>query len=156
METFSVLLAICAGNSPVIGEFPAQRPEMRRSFDVFFYLCLNKRLSKQSWGWCFEMPSCPLWHHYNAVYRQFWPSSGQLWHVYMVVASYWSIIRAAFYISYIMSSSMFPWAHCQTMGTQGVHGNAVLFVFLSENKWSQNICPIKSWCLCFLFLQLNV
>ena len=37
METFSVLLAICAGNSPVSGEFPAQRP-VTRSFDVFFDL----------------------------------------------------------------------------------------------------------------------
>ena len=35
METFSALLAICAGNSPVTGEFPAQRP-VTRSFDVFF------------------------------------------------------------------------------------------------------------------------
>ena len=34
METFSALLAICAGNSPVPGEFPAQRP-VTRSFDVF-------------------------------------------------------------------------------------------------------------------------
>ena len=33
METFSALLAICAGNSPVPGEFPAQRP-VKRSFDV--------------------------------------------------------------------------------------------------------------------------
>ena len=35
METFSALLAICAGNSPVTGEFPAQRP-VTRSFDVLF------------------------------------------------------------------------------------------------------------------------
>ena len=35
METFSALLAICAGNSPVSGEFPAQRP-VTRSFDVFY------------------------------------------------------------------------------------------------------------------------
>ena len=34
METFSAVLAICAGNSPVPGEFPAQRP-VTRSFDVF-------------------------------------------------------------------------------------------------------------------------
>ena len=34
METFSALLAICVGNSPVPGEFPAQRP-VTRSFDVF-------------------------------------------------------------------------------------------------------------------------
>ena len=33
METFSALLAICAGNSPVTGEFPAQR-SAKRSFDV--------------------------------------------------------------------------------------------------------------------------
>ena len=33
METFSALLAICAGNSPVAGEFPAQSP-VTRSFDV--------------------------------------------------------------------------------------------------------------------------
>ena len=48
METFSALLAFCAGDSPVTGEFPEQRP-VTRGFDVFFYLCLNKRLSKQSW-----------------------------------------------------------------------------------------------------------
>ena len=38
------------GNSPVIGDFPAQRP-VTRSFDVFFDLRLNKRLSKQWRGW---------------------------------------------------------------------------------------------------------
>ena len=65
METFSALLAICAGNSPVPGEFPTQRP-VTRSFDVCFDLCLNKRLSKQSWGWWFETLSCPLWRHNNA------------------------------------------------------------------------------------------
>ena len=45
METFSALLAICAGNSPVPGEFPEQRP-VTRSFDVFLDLRLNKRLSE--------------------------------------------------------------------------------------------------------------
>ena len=33
IETFSALLALCAGNSPVNGEFPAERP-VTRSFDV--------------------------------------------------------------------------------------------------------------------------
>ena len=64
METFSASLAICAGNSPVPGEFPPQRP-VTRSFDVFFDLRLNKRLSKQSWGWWFETLSHPLWRHRN-------------------------------------------------------------------------------------------
>ena len=36
METFSVWLAICAGNTPVPGEFPAQKP-VTRGFDVFFF-----------------------------------------------------------------------------------------------------------------------
>ena len=63
METLSALLAICAGNSPGTGEFPAQRP-VALSFDVFFDLRLNKRLSEQSWGWWFETLSCPLWRYW--------------------------------------------------------------------------------------------
>ena len=55
METFSALLAFCAGNSPGA-----------RSFDIFFDLCLNKQLSKPSSRWWFETPSHPLWHHCNA------------------------------------------------------------------------------------------
>ena len=62
METFSALCAICEGNSPDPGEFPAQRP-VTRSFDVFFDLRLNKQLSKQSWGSRFETLSRPLWRH---------------------------------------------------------------------------------------------
>ena len=45
MEIFSVLLAICAGISPVPGEFPAQRP-VTRNFDAFFDLHPNKRLEQ--------------------------------------------------------------------------------------------------------------
>ena len=68
METFSALLAICAGNSPVPGEFPTQRP-VTWSFDVFFDLRLNKRLSKQSWGWWFETLSRSLWRHCNVRFE---------------------------------------------------------------------------------------
>ena len=60
MEAFSALPALCAGNSPLTGEFPSQRP-VTRSFDVFFDLRLNKRLSKQSRRRRFETPS--LWRH---------------------------------------------------------------------------------------------
>ena len=48
------------------GKFPAQRP-VTRSFDVFFDLRLNKRLSKQSWGWWFETLSRPFWRHRNDI-----------------------------------------------------------------------------------------
>ena len=64
METFPAWLVICAGNSPVPGEIPAHRP-VTQSFDVFFDLRLNKRLSKQSWGWWFETLSRLSWRHYN-------------------------------------------------------------------------------------------
>ena len=64
METFSALLVICVGNSPVTGEFPTQKPVMR-SFDVIFDLRVTKRLSKQSSGWWFETPSRSLWRHCN-------------------------------------------------------------------------------------------
>ena len=73
METFSALLAICAGNSPGTGEFPAQRP-VTRSFHVFFDL--NKPLSKQSWGCWFETPSRQLWRHCNGPFR--WAKMGAL------------------------------------------------------------------------------
>ena len=66
METFSALLALCEGNSPVTGEVPSQRP-VTRSFDVFVDLRMNKQLSKHLWGWWFETPSRTLWRHCNAI-----------------------------------------------------------------------------------------
>ena len=66
MEIFSALLALCAENSPVTGEFPTQRP-VTRSFDVFVDVCRNKRLNKQSWGWWFETLSRSLWRQCNGV-----------------------------------------------------------------------------------------
>ena len=58
---------------PLCREFTGHRwipctkamPPVTWSFDVFFELRLNKQLSKQSWGWWFEMPSCPLWRYCN-------------------------------------------------------------------------------------------
>ena len=45
IKTFSALLVIYVGNSPVTGEFPT-KGQVTRSFDFFFDM--NKRLSKQS------------------------------------------------------------------------------------------------------------
>ena len=42
-----------------------QRP-VTRSFDVFFDLRLNERLSEQARGWWFETLPRPLWRHSNA------------------------------------------------------------------------------------------
>ena len=63
------------------GEYPAQRT-VTRSFDIFFDLRLNKRLSKQWRGWWFETPSHSLWRHCNgalaalyAIWHYTWPWS---------------------------------------------------------------------------------
>ena len=63
---------LCEANSLVTGEFPSQTP-VTQSLDVFFDLCMNKRLSKQSQDWWFETPSCPLWLHGNKPLN--WPVS---------------------------------------------------------------------------------
>ena len=56
MDTFSALLAT--------GELPAQAP-VTRICDVSADLRLNKRLSKQSWGWWFETRLGSLLRHSN-------------------------------------------------------------------------------------------
>ena len=54
------------------GEFTGPRwiPRTEASdaevWGFFFNLLLNKRLSKQWWGWWFETPLHPLWRHCNA------------------------------------------------------------------------------------------
>ena len=51
---------------PLCGDFPSKRP-VTRSSHVFFGLRLNKRLSKQWWGWWCEMPSRSSWRHRDAL-----------------------------------------------------------------------------------------
>ena len=91
METFSALLALCAGSSPVSGGFPAQRP-VTQSFDIFFDLRLNKRLSKQSWSWWFETPSSPL--RRNGIY---WYESAEWYRypkgLYICLESCWTTTK---------------------------------------------------------------
>ena len=53
------------GEPLVTGGFPSQKP-MTQPFDVFFDLCLNIQLGKQSRRRWFETPSRSLWRHYNA------------------------------------------------------------------------------------------
>ena len=69
METFSVLLALCAlALAQVTGEYPSQGP-VTRSFDVLFDLRLNKRLNKQSRRWWFETQLRSLLRHCNETYN---------------------------------------------------------------------------------------
>ena len=58
-----------------------QRP-VTRSFDVFFDMRQNERLSKQPWGWGFETPSRPLWRHIMwkaPIHRPNWRAMGVMW-----------------------------------------------------------------------------
>ena len=122
METFSALLAICAGNSPVTGEFPTQRP-VTRSFDVYFDLRPNERLSKQSWCWWFETLSSPLWRHRteaSVIYTPLLTQIGQYQHLtlklprqFWITWTGWEIwtkifksqIKFQTYVSYFVNSA---------------------------------------------------
>ena len=73
METFSALLALCVGNSPV----PVNSPHKGRwrGALMFSLICFNKQLGKKPWGWWFETPSWSLWRHYNVeTVQSFMPS----------------------------------------------------------------------------------
>ena len=98
IETFSALLAISAGNSPVTGELPVQRP-VTRSFDVFFDLSLNKRLSIQSWGCILSRPLCRHYsdqlNGYTSIRIKVWVSNYT--HVKVGCNSSWIYIAVALY-----------------------------------------------------------
>ena len=71
METFSALLAICED----IHRSPVNSPDKghwRGASMFFFYLPLDIRLSKQSWGWWFETLSRSLWRHRNVLEGHLW------------------------------------------------------------------------------------
>ena len=82
---------------------------LRWSFDVFFDLCLNKRLSKQWWGWWIEMPWCPFWLHRNEMLR--W------WYLLIVTIYIWyKILFFKFqYIFFVTGlASNFQWRRILT------------------------------------------
>ena len=82
METFSALLALRVGNSPVTGEFP-HKGQWRGALMSSLICALNGRLSKQSVGWWFETPSRSLWRHCNGIS---WRQSG-VWSVVGIVTT---------------------------------------------------------------------
>ena len=105
---------------PVPGDFPAQRL-VTRSFDVFFDLRLNKRLSKQSWGWW----SPPLWRHCNEIsgihipylnYRSVSVTSYQC-----LLMEFWSVCQKA------TRSSPLQWRHGVTCASMRLISHGFLF-----------------------------
>ena len=111
MEIFSALLAICAGNSPVSGEFPAQRP-VTRSFNVFFDQRPNKRLSKRSWGWWFETHSPPLWRHSNGYVGFYVSLKFNLYPIYVNGMAYSMFVTTELVIRIFYCISTFDVCNC--------------------------------------------
>ena len=60
METFCALLALCAGNSPVTGEFLSHSHKGQWRGALKFSLI---GAWMNGWGWWFETPSHSLWSH---------------------------------------------------------------------------------------------
>ena len=115
------------------GEFPTQRP-VTRSFDVFFDLRLNKRLSKQPWGWWFETPSLSLWRHYNGC-TQNRLSCHQLTH--------WRRNRMIFILQTTYSNAQY-WMSIFGFWFQ-FHWNLLLvFQITIESKLVQALAPIQA------------
>ena len=129
METFSALLVLCAGNSPVTGEFPTQGT-VTRSFDVFF-----EWLSKQSWGWWFETPSRPLWRHCNGLLTS--------WHgnAFRITGPYVEGIHPPAHGGFLSQRAIHAELWCLFItlkpGQNGRHftGGAFKCLFLDENIW---------------------
>ena len=105
METFSALLALCTGNSPLI---------------FLFDLRLNKHMSKQSWGWWFETPSRPLWRHCKVLPECLHP------HIRRFI---WSAIR--FQRSHVNSRSV-PYTLWNMQGYCRQQSNRFMFVDNSQ------------------------
>ena len=128
MEIFSALLALCAGNSSVTGEFPSQRP-VTRSFDVFFDLRLNKRLSKQPRGWWFETLSCQLWRHSSVSYWR--PRCKTL--PFLAVRESVKIYYLTLFLCGLVASYMVTdREHCLSNGLSPVHWLRVMLIFANN------------------------
>ena len=121
METFSASPAVCARNSPVPSEFPTQR-SMTRSFDIYFDLHPNKRLSKQPWGWWFETTSPP----YDVIVMRSlsWPAS--YWFL-----CYWWVGRLIVVTFYVLQ-----WRHMNIMASHITSNSTVCSTVCLDNKGS--------------------
>ena len=138
METLSLTLALCVGNSPVTGECPSQR-SVTRSFDLFFDLRLNndwvnnheagdwKRhrahydVTVMNWGLTW-----PIWHAESAVNENY-VNKLYLFHLY---------INAP--IEYLFCVICTPYKNTHLW-------KSLSFIYLFLIQWF-SICYIIYWC----------
>ena len=74
-------------------EFPTQRP-VTRSFDLFFDLRPNNRLSIQSWGLWFVTPSRPLWRHRYGVSSR--------WHLFVQMLNTDCVVTCIWFLHFFL------------------------------------------------------
>ena len=123
------------------GGFSSQRPVMQ-SFDVFFDLCRNKRLGKQSRCWWFDMPSHSVLCHCNV---KGWELSSPLIHVLIVIFS-WNKYNFKLFRCEIYKSN-----HFFASDIKYILKNTSPTFCLIHNKSNELICL----CFCFrLTLQM--
>ena len=118
------------------GEFPTQMP-VTRSFDVSFDLRLNKRVSKQPWGWWFETPSWSLLRQCNGtLLAVVWLFSRFRFMIYAFIHNhhhFGTSLRTNYIIQWNIFRLVCPlWGHCLCNGwfplTKG--SNSGLWFFL--------------------------
>ena len=127
------------GNSPVPREFPAQRP-VTQSLDVFFDLCLNKWLSKQSWGWWFETLSHPLWSHCNVHLKL-----NYLWHPFQLTNYFENFCRIWQHHSLTLCKSQNEW-----IIVGNLKANQAQFEYNMDREWISYIGNITSIWIFFI------
>ena len=128
METFTALLALCAGNSPVTGEFPLQRP-VTRSIDVSVDLRLNKQLNKQSGDWRRHLA------HYDVTNsRVTWVCQG--------ISESEILQRNGSHPTFLHTLSVWLWAIRHNIMTYcyGHHDNCLFVISLN-----MSVCSLSSW-----------
>ena len=128
---------------PLCGEFTGhwwiphiQRP-VTWSFDVFFDLRLNKRLSKQSRGRWFETPSGSLWRHCNVLWHrhtQWWAGVGLINVISIWMAKWICTLQ----IEYLMKPGIMIKTFCHIKGIfdSKLPTNHIALTY-DMNIWSQ-------------------
>ena len=122
------------------GEFPTRRP-VTQSFDVFFDLRLNKRLSKQSWGWWFETPSWSLWRQCNVVLWEIRYADESPTNIFTSInfSYFWRLIDS--YSNHLAPNSKMIgsyWRWMMSCITTSLHGNIFLITGLCDGFTPQS------------------
>ena len=143
METFSVLMALCAENSTATGEFPSQRL-VTQSCGVFFELWVNKLLIKQSRPQWFVLPMRSVWWHCNDL------GCTYIFYLFLIHQNFEKEI-VHFMVNlehkiYLINSS--DWNGTVQLDENHRKETLILDIFLINPQiFIFMVCPCYSWCL---------